>query len=102
MYALREIVHQLPPSNFCVLEYLIRHLRRISKNREVNKMAATNLALIFSVGLLRPEKEDMSNIVNTNLQTRVIEAIIQLVDWFFEKDAPESGSSDEEDESNSI
>lgn len=52
-------------------------------------MESSNLALIFSVGLLRSPQEDLSSIMQTDLQSKIIEAIIQQVDWFFE---------DEEDE----
>ena len=64
----------------------MRHLNRVADHSDVNKMEASNLALIFSVGLLRPPADDLSGIMQTDLQSTVIEAIIQQVDWFFEKD----------------
>ncbi|KAI9484648.1 Rho GTPase activation protein [Zychaea mexicana] len=86
MYRIKATIHVLPKANFTVLEYLMRHLHRVAEHCEINKMEPSNLALIFSVGLLRPPADDLSGIMQTDLQSKVIEAIIQQVDWFFEKD----------------
>ncbi|KAI9264063.1 hypothetical protein BDA99DRAFT_571571 [Phascolomyces articulosus] len=86
MYRIKATIHVLPKSNFTVLEYLMRHLNRVAEYSDINKMEPSNLALIFSVGLLRPPADDLSGIMQTDLQSKVIEAIIQQVDWFFEKD----------------
>lgn len=69
-----------------MLEYLMRHLHRISLHSGINKMETSNLALIFSVGLLRTPQDDMTSIMHTDLQSKTVEAIIQQVDWFFEVD----------------
>lgn len=89
MYQIKSIIHSLPKPNYTVLEYLMRHLNLVASYSETNKMESSNLALIFSVGLLRSPQEDLSSIMQTDLQSKIIEAIIQQVDWFFE---------DEEDE----
>ncbi|ORY93794.1 hypothetical protein BCR43DRAFT_495342 [Syncephalastrum racemosum] len=86
MFRIKSIIHVLPKANFVVLEYLARHLNNVMQHSEINKMEASNLALIFSVGLLRGPQEDLSSIMHTDLQSKVMEAIIQQVDWFFELD----------------
>lgn len=67
----------------------MRHLNYVAAYSDVNKMETSNLALIFSVGLLRSPQEDLSSIMHTDLQSKIIEAIIQQVDWFFEQDQDE-------------
>ncbi|KAI8365628.1 Rho GTPase activation protein [Choanephora cucurbitarum] len=84
MYQIKSVIHSLPKPNFTVLKYLMRHLNRVASFSEINKMEPSNLALIFSVGLLRAPQEDLSSIMMSDLQGRVVEAIIQQVDWFFE------------------
>lgn len=89
MFRIKSIIHVLPKPNFVVLEYLARHLNNVMQHSETNKMEASNLALIFSVGLIRGPQEDLSSIMHTDLQSKVMEAIIQQVDWFFEMDEEE-------------
>lgn len=86
MYQIKSIIHSLPKPNYIVLEYLMRHLNRVASYSEINKMESSNLALIFSVGLLRSSQQDLSSIMQTDLQSAIIEAIIQQVDWFFEEE----------------
>lgn len=86
MYQIKSIIHSLPKPNYVVLEYLMRHLNLIASYSDTNKMESSNLALIFSVGLLRSSQEDLSSIMMSDLQSKIVEAIIQQVDWFFEQD----------------
>lgn len=86
MYQIKSIIHSLPKPNYVVLEYLMRHLNLIASYSDINKMESSNLALIFSVGLLRSSQEDLSSIMMSDLQSKIVEAIIQQVDWFFEQD----------------
>ncbi|KAI8064244.1 hypothetical protein BC940DRAFT_306513 [Gongronella butleri] len=86
MYQIKSVIHALPKPNLAVLEALMRHLQRVADRCDVNKMETSNLALIFSVGLLRRPGHDMSGIIHADLQNKVVEAIIQQVDWFFELD----------------
>lgn len=102
MYQVKSLIdHALPPAHRATLEYLMRHLKRVAAKGSVNKMESSNLALIFSVGLLRPRYEDIQSIVNASLQSKIIEAIIQQVDWFFDapiemaEEEPEAVMSDE-------
>lgn len=86
MYQIKSIIHSLPKPNYIVLEYLMRHLNLVASYSEINKMESSNLALIFSVGLLRSAQEDLSSIMMSDLHSKIIEAIIQQVEWFFEED----------------
>jgi hypothetical protein len=93
MYQIKSIIHSLPKPNYIVLEYLMRHLNLIASYSDINKMESSNLALIFSVGLLRSSQEDFSSIMMSDLQSKIVEAIIQQAEWFFEQD-------DQDDENN--
>ncbi|KAL0079487.1 hypothetical protein F4703DRAFT_1874925 [Phycomyces blakesleeanus] len=89
MFRIKSIIHVLPKSNYVVMESLMRHLNLVSLHSEANKMETSTLALIFSVGLLRTAAEDLSSIMQTDLQSKIIEAVIQQVDWFFDADEQE-------------
>ncbi|KAI8642328.1 Rho GTPase activation protein [Parasitella parasitica] len=94
MFRLKSIIQVLPVVNYKVLQYLARHLERVQNNSHINKMEASNLALIFSIGLLRPKNDDLSaSIMHNDLLSKVIEAIITNVDWFFDSDIDDDGSS---------
>lgn len=97
MYQIKSIIHSLPKANYMVLEYLMRHLNRVASYSSVNKMESSNLALIFSVGLLRSSQQDLSSIMQSDLQSKIIEAIIQQVDWFFEEDEQDLVQIDEDE-----
>jgi hypothetical protein len=86
MFQIKSIIHNLPKANYIVLEYLMRHLSLVASYSDINKMEASNLALIFSIGLLRPAQDDLSSIMLSDLQNKTIETIILQVDWFFEQE----------------
>ena len=54
LYVLKSLVHQLPRCHFDTLEFLVRHLSRVTEHSEQNKMAAKNLAIVFGPTLIRP------------------------------------------------
>lgn len=93
MYQVKSIIHSLPKPNYIVLEYLMRHLNLVASYSEINKMESSNLALIFSVGLLRSVQEDLSSIMMSDLHSKIIEAVIQQVEWFFEEDQDHDGEA---------
>ncbi|KAJ2960317.1 hypothetical protein NQZ79_g4269 [Umbelopsis isabellina] len=89
MFTIKSLIRVLPPVNYHTLEYLMRHLNRVAAHSQENKMEASNLSLIFSVGLLRSIQEDLSSIIHADLVNTVVEAVILQVDWFFEDDDEE-------------
>ncbi|KAG2196237.1 hypothetical protein INT47_007664 [Mucor saturninus] len=87
MFRLKSIIQVLPVPNYKVFQYLVRHLERVKDQSKINKMEASNLALIFSIGLLRSKQDDLSSsILHSDLLSKVMETIIQHVDWFFDTD----------------
>ena len=87
MFRLKSIIQVLPIANYKVFQYLVRHLERVAEQSSINKMEASNLALIFSVGLLRSKQDDLSSsIMHSDVLSKVMEIVIQHVDWFFDTD----------------
>ncbi|KAG2234006.1 hypothetical protein INT48_007096 [Thamnidium elegans] len=85
MFRLKSIVQVLPIAHYKVMQYLVKHLERVKDQSKINKMESSNLALIFSIGLLRSKQGDLSSsILHSDLLSKVIEIIIQHVDWFFD------------------
>ncbi|KAJ8912112.1 hypothetical protein NQ315_005448, partial [Exocentrus adspersus] len=84
MEELRKLIRSLPKHNYHTLKYLIMHLKRVADNCQVNKMEAKNLAIVFGPTIVRPEGENMENMVNhmTN-QCKIVESLITNADWFF-------------------
>ena len=85
MMAIREIVNSLPPAYFDTLEYLMKHLSRVIKYADVNKMAESNLSIVFGPTLLRPLVDSMDTVINMQFQSTVVESMIITADWMFEK-----------------
>ena len=50
--ALKRVVNMIPEDNRKLLQSLCRLLRKIHLQSEINKMTATNLAIVFSPTLL--------------------------------------------------
>ncbi|KAI9363604.1 Rho GTPase activation protein [Pilaira anomala] len=85
MFRLKSIVQVLPIAHYKVLHYLVKHLERVKDQSDINKMEPSNLALIFSVGLLRSKQDDLScSILHTDMLSKAIEIMIRHVDWFFD------------------
>lgn len=72
-----------------VLEYLMRHLHRVQLQSEVNKMEASNLAIVFGPTICRSPGENTGNlqIMNIPLQNELVELMIETTDWIFDGEA---------------
>eukprot|EP00158_Paraphelidium_tribonemae_P008092 Partr_v1_DN28472_c1_g1_i1_m41174 putative rho GTPase activating protein len=85
MKALKAIVMDLPPCNYATLKFLIKHLVTVRSYKEVNKMDAANLAIVFGPTLMRAEIEGMETILNMGFQNAAIETMILTYDQMFAK-----------------
>lgn len=88
---IKTLVQLLPKAHYDTLEYLIRHLLRVSIQSEENKMDPSNLAIVFGPSLIRVVEKDtndmqamMGNMVNMTFQNSLIEAIITQTEWMFD------------------
>lgn len=101
MFRLKSIIQVLPVVNYKVLYHVARHLERVKDHSHINKMEASNLALIFSMGLLRPKHDDVSaSIMHNDLSSTIVETIITHVDWFFDTDT--ATTTDNDDDASSV
>ncbi|XP_058494868.1 rho GTPase-activating protein 45 isoform X2 [Solea solea] len=85
---LKELLKELPKTNFSSLRYIIRHLRRIAELEEDNKMSPSNLGIVFGPSLMRPRPTgatiSLSSLVDYPHQARVVEALIVFYSSIFQ------------------
>ncbi|KAJ3272286.1 hypothetical protein HDV01_005825 [Terramyces sp. JEL0728] len=85
---IKTLVQALPKVHYDVLEYLMRHLVKVSAQSEVNKMEPSNLAIVFGPSLIRPmesgESDMYANMMNMSFQNGLIEAMINQTEWLFD------------------
>ncbi|KAJ3327002.1 Rho GTPase-activating protein 27 [Blyttiomyces sp. JEL0837] len=87
LITMKTLVQSLPPSNYDVLEFLIRHLCKVAEQSEVNKMERSNLAIVFAPTLIRiPEDGGQLgylSMVNMPFHNTLIESMLEQCDWLF-------------------
>lgn len=82
--AVKQLVDSLPEPHFSTLHYLLRHLSRVASHSALNKMDVSNLSIVFGPTLMRPPVHSTSTMVaDMALQCRVVETLIDHVDYFF-------------------
>jgi RhoGAP domain len=80
---IKNLTQKLPKVHYDVLEYLMRHLVKVSSKSDINKMEPTNLAIVYGPSLIRAEEKgegDMqaayANMMNMSFQNSLIENMI--------------------------
>ena len=75
---LKEIICRLPAPHQATLVVLLKHLDKVTQYKEVNRMAVSNLAIVFGPTLMWPP----AHLTNTNMalnmmqQNMIVEALI--------------------------
>ncbi|XP_073541486.1 rho GTPase-activating protein 45 [Phyllobates terribilis] len=86
---LKELLQDLPFENRVTLQYLIKHLCRVSDQEQINKMSPSNLGIVFGPALMRPRPIDatvsLSSLVDYPHQARIVEALIVFFDKIFQE-----------------
>lgn len=86
---LMELLQDLPFENRVTLQYLIKHLCRVSEQEQINKMSPSNLGIVFGPALMRPRPTDatvsLSSLVDYPHQARIVEALIVFYDKIFQE-----------------
>ena len=59
---MRDVVQELPPHNYRTLEYLSRHLYRVSLRGGDTGMTAKNVAIVWAPNLLRSKSLEMGGV----------------------------------------
>ncbi|KAM5256013.1 rho GTPase-activating protein 29 isoform 2-T2 [Ctenodactylus gundi] len=84
----RDLLRQLPSSNFNSLHYLIVHLKRVVDHAEENKMNSKNLGVIFGPSLIRPRPTTapvtISSLAEYSNQARLVEFLITYSQKIFD------------------
>ncbi|XP_069783804.1 GEM-interacting protein-like isoform X3 [Narcine bancroftii] len=84
----KALLQNLPVSNYNTLEHIIRHLHRVAKRCEENKMSSNNLGIIFGPTLIRPQAlEDtvsITSLVNSGYQAQIVDFLIMQCNNIFE------------------
>ncbi|XP_020285089.1 uncharacterized protein LOC109855339 isoform X3 [Pseudomyrmex gracilis] len=89
MTTIRKLLRDLPEHHFETLKYLMQHLKKIVEHSEINKMEGKNLAIVFGPTLVRASgsRDNMVTMVNDmSHQCRIVESLLNNVDWFFSED----------------
>jgi len=82
--ALKAVLQTIPGKNYKIVEYLMRFLVEVSQHADVNKMAASNLGIVFGPTLMRNRDESLSGMMNPmNNPGAVIAAMITNCDVIF-------------------
>jgi len=86
---LRELLSRLPKVNFALLTYLMRFLKEVSKNSDVNKMTPDNIAIVFAPNLLRAKVETTTSMmVEMPISIGLIASFITCFDEIFGTESP--------------
>lgn len=84
----KDLLRQLPASNFNSLHYLIIHLKRVVDHAEENKMNSKNLGVIFGPTLIRPRPTTapvtISSLAEYSSQARLVEFLITYAQKIFD------------------
>nr|XP_003418520.1 rho GTPase-activating protein 29 isoform X1 [Loxodonta africana]XP_010596394.1 rho GTPase-activating protein 29 isoform X1 [Loxodonta africana] len=84
----KDLLRQLPASNFNSLHHLIVHLKRVVDHAEENKMNSKNLGLIFGPCLIRPRPTaapvTISSLAEYSHQARLVEFLITYSQKIFD------------------
>ncbi|XP_034559376.1 rho GTPase-activating protein 29-like [Notolabrus celidotus] len=81
IFKIRDLLRQLPSTNYKTLRFLIAHLNRVTEQAEENKMTASNLGIIFGPTLVKPRQTDaevsLSSLVDYPYQALMVELLVR-------------------------
>ncbi|KAL5473106.1 hypothetical protein EMCRGX_G027551 [Ephydatia muelleri] len=91
LQAIWKVKQKLPKQNLDNLKYLITFCKELVQHSEATKMGASNIAIVIGPNLLwQKENEDDPGsmfsglVVDTAMQTRLVETMIEHCDWLFQ------------------
>ncbi|XP_011306416.1 uncharacterized protein [Fopius arisanus] len=79
----REIVKALPPPNYDTLQFLLKHLLKVTSYQEYNRMHIPNLAIVFGPTLMWPAEESANMALDLMQQNLVIECLLSEYNKIF-------------------
>uniref|UniRef100_A0A8D0GPM7 GEM interacting protein n=1 Tax=Sphenodon punctatus TaxID=8508 RepID=A0A8D0GPM7_SPHPU len=90
--AMKDLLGQLPSSNYNTLRHLVAHLYRVAARYEENKMSANNLGIIFGPTLIRPACSgtgadiSLACLLDSGYQAQLVEFLILSYERVFGMD----------------
>lgn len=97
LQAIWKVKQKLPKQNLDNLKYLIMFCKELVQHSEATKMGASNIAIVIGPNLLwQKENEDDPGsvfsglMVDTAMQTRLVETMIECCDWLFQDSQDEN------------
>ncbi|NXV91907.1 RHG31 protein, partial [Calonectris borealis] len=93
---IQNVIHELPPSHYRTLEYLIKHLTHLASFSNMTNMHTRNLALVWAPNLLRSKEIEAvgcngdAAFLEVRVQQLVIEFILNHVDQIFNNNRKDS------------
>ncbi|KAI9228745.1 MAG: Rho GTPase activation protein, partial [Piptocephalis tieghemiana] len=97
LFALKDLLAELPPLNYRIVRRLSEHLERITDLEDINCMYATNLAIVFGPTIMRPPPGPSNfsqAMANLGQHQNVVKNLILQYHWLF--DVEEEGDAAEE------
>ena len=94
---MRDVVQELPPPNYRTLEYLSRHLYRVSLRGNDTGMTAKNVAIVWAPNLLRSKSLEMGGVAalqGVGVQAVVTEYLIRYCELIFSDKMPNYNNKD--------
>ena len=94
---MRDVVQELPPHNYRTLEYLSRHLYRVSLRGGDTGMTAKNVAIVWAPNLLRSKSLEMGGVAalqGVGVQAVVTEYLIRYCELIFSDKMPNYNNKD--------
>nr|CAD7257131.1 unnamed protein product [Timema shepardi] len=83
---MREAVQKLPPPHYRTLEYLMRHLAKVSEHGHMTGMTSRNVAIVWAPNLLRCKELEVGGVAalqGVGVQAVVTEFLICYVELIF-------------------
>uniref|UniRef100_A0A8C6PF54 Rho GTPase activating protein 9 n=1 Tax=Nothobranchius furzeri TaxID=105023 RepID=A0A8C6PF54_NOTFU len=80
---LKCLVLNMPPPNHDTLQFMCRHLRRVLKHSNTNRMTTQNIGIVFGPTLMRTERDTGNMAVNMIYQNQAVELILSEFDHIF-------------------
>ncbi|XP_071176710.1 uncharacterized protein [Mytilus edulis] len=96
LWKIHDVVQQLPPPHYRTLEYLMRHLAKVSTNGSDTGMHSKNLAIVWAPNLLRSKELESGGgaaaLQGVGIQAVVTECLIVYADLIFSDKLPSYSS----------
>ncbi|TIB18890.1 hypothetical protein E3P92_00350 [Wallemia ichthyophaga] len=86
LYAIRELVWNLPRTHFTLLRRLAEHLEKVTDFEDQNQMFAHNLAIVFGPNILKPPAGPgnfMASMSNIGHVSNLVKIFILQCHWLF-------------------